>query len=114
MKNVLPNFVLAIFLFMNFGCDKGEEVSCVDDCSDTYLKQNGMVRYKGEELDCKDFLSLYEYQNKQYYVLGNNCADIAINPTDCDGNSLCKSGDSKSCSTFFENAKYIGIVGIEN
>lgn len=118
MKSFILHFVLATFLFFSFGCDKEEAFTCldncIDDCLETNLKQNGMARYKGEDLGCKYFLSLYEYQNKQYFMLNNNCADIEINPADCHGNFFCKSGDPKACSRFFDKAKYIGIVGIKN
>lgn len=106
-------FILSTFLFISYGCDKNDEVTCISDCTKTYLEQNQMVSYKGEAIDCKYFLSLYEYQNKQYYVLGNHCADVASNPTDCSGKTLCESEDEKACSEFFKNAKYVGIVGIE-
>jgi hypothetical protein len=105
--------ILTILLFISFGCDKKDEVTCIDDCMESYLKQNEMVSYKGEEVGCKYFVSLYEYQNKQYYVLDNHCVDVAINPTDCNGNTLCETVNGKVCNEFFEKAKYIGIVGIK-
>jgi hypothetical protein len=105
--------LLVIFLFIGFSCDRKDEVTCINNCMETYLKQNNMVSYKGEEIGCKKFVSLYEYQNKQYYVLGSHCAEIASNPTDCSGNALCDSGNEKVCNDFFANAKHIGIVGIE-
>ncbi len=106
------HFIIISISFLGFGCDKKEEVTCITDCRAVYLEQNEMVSYKGEELGCRNFVSLYEYKNKQYYVFGNHCADMVINPTDCDGNKLCEVGNEKVCNDFFENAKYIGIVGI--
>jgi hypothetical protein len=106
-------FLLITFLFIGFGCDRKDEVTCVNNCMETYLKQNNMVSYKGEEIGCKKFVSLYEYQKKQYYVLGSHCADVASNPTDCNGITLCGSDNNKVCNDFFANAKHIGIVGIE-
>ncbi|WP_157433468.1 hypothetical protein [Adhaeribacter aquaticus] len=106
-------FLLIIFLFVSFGCDKKEEVTCIMDCMETYLEQNKMVSYKGGEIGCKNFVSLYQYQNKQYFVLGNHCADIASNPIDCNGKTVCGSGNELVCNELFKNAKYIGIVGIE-
>ncbi|AKD03680.1 hypothetical protein POKO110462_02405 [Pontibacter korlensis] len=113
MKYPILNLVMIAFLFFSFGCEKEDEVTCKNDCLDSYLKENGMVSYKGEELGCKNFLSLYEYQGRQYYVLENHCADVAVAPTDCEGRPLCGSGDEESCSEFYQNAKYIGVVGIE-
>ncbi|WP_185195346.1 hypothetical protein [Pontibacter sp. Tf4] len=107
------SIILIILSFIGLGCDKKEEVTCIADCMESYLKQNEMLSYKGEDVGCKFFLRLYEYQNKQYYVLDNHCADVAINPTDCNGNTLCETGNEKTCREFFEKAKYIGIVGIK-
>lgn len=106
-------YILFLIFLTGFGCDKKDEVTCINDCMETYLQQNGIASYRGEEVGCKYFVSLYEYQNKQYYVLGNHCADVASNPTDCNGNTLCENGNEKACSDFFEKAKYIGIVGVK-
>jgi hypothetical protein len=107
----MPRLVLCIFLFMCFGCCKHEEVKV--NCIDDQLKQKGMAKYQGEEIGCKFFLSLYEYNNKQYFLLGNHCADMVSYPTSCDGKKLCENADDKECKEFFDNATYIGIVGIE-
>lgn len=111
--SAIVNFILIVFLFMSFGCDKEDEVSCIVDCKDAYLQRNGMVSYTGGETGCKSFIALYEFENKQYYLLGNNCADLVSYPTDCDGNKLCENGEDKACSNFYQNARFIGIVGIE-
>ena len=72
-----------------------------------------MVEFTDQELGCKLFLELYEYNNKQYFLLGNHCADIISYPTDCDGNKLCESGENSECNKFYADANRIGIVGIE-
>lgn len=72
-----------------------------------------MAKYQGEEIGCKFFLSLYEYDNKQYFLLGNYCADMVSYLTGCYGKKLCENGEDKECKDFFENAKFIGIVGIK-
>jgi hypothetical protein len=94
-------------------CDKEDEIKCIDDCAEEYLVQNGMVRYQGEDVGCKFFLNLYEYQNKQYFLFGNHCADMISYPTDCDRNKLCETGVDTNCKDFYKNAKFIGIVGIK-
>lgn len=113
MRNRLTSILaFVLLLVVSVSCDK-EDVSCIKDCLDTTLEQNEMVRYQGEELGCKFFLSLYEYKSKQYYVLGNQCADMVVFPTDCNGNKLCERVGEAACSDFYENARHIGIVGIE-
>lgn len=111
-QQAITSFILIIFVFLFSACDK-EEVSCIDDCKDDYLSKHGMVSYSGQEIGCKTFVSLYEYKNKQYYVLGNHCADMVVYPTDCTGNKLCESGEDNVCKDFYKNAKYIGVVGIK-
>ncbi|GHA79527.1 DUF6970 domain-containing protein [Pontibacter akesuensis] len=101
------------FLFLGVSCDKEDDVTCVQDCLETYLEQNEMVPYQGEDPGCKFYLTLYEYKRKQYYVLGNHCADMVVYPTDCNGNKLCEAAGDATCADFYENAKYIGIVGIQ-
>ncbi len=110
---VLPSFILILFSFFSSGCDKENEISCIENCTDEYLAQHNMVRYRGEEIGCKSFLSLYEYKNKQYYLLGNHCADMVSYPTDCDGNKLCENGEDSECRDFYKNAKYVGVIGIK-
>ena len=112
-KQSIFNSILIVFLISCFGCDKEDKVSCISDCTDTFLLQNDMVRYKGEEIGCKFFLSLYEYKNKQYFLLENHCADMASYPTDCDGNKLCEGENAAECNDFYANAKYIGVIGIK-
>ena len=109
----LPNNILTFLIFLCCSCDKEDEIRCIDDCAEKYLAQNGMVRYQGEVVGCKSFLSLYEYKNKQYFLLGNHCADMVSYPTDCDGNKLCEAGEDTTCRDFYKNAKHVGIIGIE-
>ena len=93
--------------------------SCHHDCepekncvSET-LEENNMVPYTGQELGCGFFLTLFDFHGKQYFVLNNHCADlIDVSPFDCDGNRLCTEGETEECSSFAEEAEYIGIVGI--
>lgn len=58
-------------MFLMVSCNKEAEVE--KDCIDEYLEQNGMIRYKGEEIGCKFFLKLYDFESKQYYLLDSYC-----------------------------------------
>ena len=111
-NNSIFSFILIATLCLASACDT-EEVSCIKDCQEAFLAEHDMVSYKGEEVGCKYFLALYEYKNKQYYLLNNHCTDMAPYPADCNGNRLCEEGESNTCNDFFEDAKYIGIVGIK-
>lgn len=100
-----------VFLVLLWGCNAKEEVFV--NCIDEYLEQNDMVRYEGREMNCKFFLKLYEYEGKQYFVLGNICYDMAVYPTDCEGNRLCENGEDEECRQFFKTADFIEIIGVE-
>lgn len=79
----MPRQIVCIFLFICFGCCKHEEIKI--NCIEDKLKENDMAKYQGEEIGCKFFLSLYEYDNKQYFLLGNYCADMVSYLTGCYG-----------------------------
>ena len=82
------------------------------ECLEATLDDFNMVEYSGEELECKFFLELYQYKNRQYFLLGNHCADVESTPMDCDGNTPCD-GRGQECSRFFSIAERLGIVGID-
>lgn len=100
------------FLLMtSFLSCKEEEV--IKNCTDKYLEQVEMVKYSGEEIGCKTFLKLYEYESKQYYIMDSYCADMISYPKDCEGKSLCDQQLQHHCDAFFEKAVFVGIVGIK-
>lgn len=100
-----------ICLLICSSCDK--EDGTPGSCIDAYLEQNGMVKYKDQEIGCKSFLNLYEFENKEYFLLGNHCADMISFPTDCEGKRLCEDPEeTESCNNFYQNAKFKGIIGV--
>lgn len=101
-------YLISVLLFALSACGKEDvKINCVEDV----LEAQGMVPYQGQDIGCQFFLSLYEYEEEQYFLLGNSCAEIVVYPTDCNGDQLCNS--TEECTDFYENARYIGIVGIE-
>ncbi len=107
MKKLLPIFIA---LLLCASCYQ-EEVTV--DCLDEMLTDLDMVSYTGQELGCTFFVHQYTFQNKQYYMLDNYCADIAVNPMDCDRNTICDGNNPSLCEDFFSNATYHGIVGVD-
>lgn len=101
--------VMAISIIVLMGCSKD---SVKSECVKSMLKKNDMVAYEGQELGCHFFLELYEYNGKQYFLLGNSCADMIAYPTDCNGKKICENGQDAECLAFSQNAERIGIVGI--
>jgi hypothetical protein len=93
-------------------CSKNETI-CTD-CVDMMLKEYNMVRYQGQENWCSS-LSLFEYENKQYFVYDNCLADMYFIPIDCILNQFCITNglyDRKKCELFYNESKNLGIVGI--
>ena len=105
------NLISLILIFFLINCSTDESTGF--DCIKSKLIKLDMVEYTGQEVDCKFFLELYHFKNKQYFLLGNHCADIIAYPTDCDGNKLCENEQNSECRQFYENANRIGIIGIE-
>lgn len=105
------NLLIAILMFFLISCSENETIEF--DCIETKLEQLEMVEFSGQDIGCKYFLELYNNNNKQYFLLGNHCADMISYPIDCNGNKLCKNGEDSKCRDFYKNANRIGIVGIE-
>ncbi len=105
-------YLIAIVSCLLVGCAKEEPVNA--DCIESVLINHQMVAYTGQQIDCSFFLELYQYGNKQWFLLGNHCADMISYPFDCDGNLLCDDEASFRCEDFHENAERLRIVGISN
>ena len=108
----MRNFKLFVFLISGLiiSCSKNDEIEL--NCLNGMLSDFGMTEYQGQEIGCDFFLELYHYNQKQYYLLGNHCADMISYPTDCEGNKLCENGDDNKCGRFYKNAVRIGVVGV--
>ena len=105
------NLTVIMITFLLMGCSKDENIK--SDCIEQMLSESNMVEYNGQEIGCKLFLELFHYQNKQFFLLGNHCADMISYPIDCEGNSLCEDGEDSECQDFYNNAERIGIIGID-
>jgi len=81
-------------------------------CTSSLLEALNMVRYRGQDIGCKLFVALYIHQGKQYFLLNSHCADMISYPTDCEGNQLCTNGEDTACRSFYEDAVWVGIVGV--
>lgn len=102
---------LLLFTFLFFACDKEDNKPL--SCFEEYLTKNQMVKYKEQEIGCKTYLALYEFEGKEYYKFHNQCGYIVSYPTDCEGTRLCEDLESALCEQFHETAVFKGIVGIE-
>ncbi|MEM9990220.1 MAG: hypothetical protein AAF738_00585 [Bacteroidota bacterium] len=102
----LLKLITILVIFLSMGCSKDETIK--SDCIASMLSENNMIEYSGQELGCKSFLELFHHKNKQFFLLGNHCADIMTDPIDCEGNSL-----RRGYKNFYNKAERIGIVGID-
>lgn len=110
MKNFVIFILLTIGLIVGCSKEKEPEISCID----SVLEEHGMIEYTDQEIGCSFFLELYHYKNKEYFLLGSHCADVAGDPVDCEGNGLCgEDGSAFQCERFDDNAELIRIVGIQ-
>ena len=105
------NFTILMFIFLLIGCSKEEAI--ISDCIDTTLSEYNMIEFDGQDFGCKFFLELFHYDNKQFFVLGNHCADMISFPFDCAGNTICEDGEDAKCRDFYANAERIEIIGME-
>lgn len=103
MKNI--KIIGLLLLFLAAACSEEPATDCIAD----KLAEFDMVEYQGQEMSCKLFLTLFYYNEKQYFLLGNHCADMATCPFDCDGNELCESAEA---TDFNQNAVQLAIIGI--
>lgn len=111
MKTIFFAFFLISTLLLA-GCAHQDTDSGQLDCTEAFLAANDMIAYEGQDLGCSFFMSKYLYQDRVYFLLGNPCADMIAYPTDCENNRLCDDFDWTGCEDFFEEAVYLGIVGI--
>ncbi len=109
--NIIRLFVALAICLALAGCTKDQvpEVGCVS----SQLEALNMVRYQGQYIGCKLFVALYIHQHKQYFLLNSHCADMISYPTDCQGNQLCTNGEDAACRSFYDDAVWVGIVGVE-
>lgn len=102
--------IMVIGVLVLVGCSKSD--SNKSDCTASMLIENDMVEYTGQEIGCKFFLELYTHKKKQFFLLGNYCADMISYPIDCEGNQLCENGQDLECKDFYTHSKRVGIIGI--
>ena len=102
--------LISILMIFVTSCSKNETIK--SNCKESTLEEFNMVEYNDQEIDCKFFLELFHHEKKEFFLLGNHCADMISYPTDCNGNTLCENGEDSECRKFYKSATRIGIIGI--
>ena len=111
-KSPFPIAIVFLVGLLSFGCNDEQGIT-QQNCIESVLEEHDMVPYTGEDLGCKFFLSMFEFKGKQYFQLGNHCADLVAHLFDCNGTQFCSDGKSALCSEFDQSARYVGIVGMD-
>jgi|GEM_PF-4431998 len=80
-------------------------------CIAQFLDDFNMKPYKGEDLDCKTHIRMYDYEGTLFAVQGNHCCDYApFMIYDCDGEEFCFTSVGPC---YFQESVDMGIIGIE-
>ena len=82
-----------------------EEPTVVEGCDEAVLTDLGMEPYTDQVTNCRNYVLRYETNSEAYYLLANDCADIAADPFDCSFESVSQ--------TAFDRATLIGIIGVD-
>ncbi len=109
MKNKIIFILLLVLGFTS--CQDKHEPS--PDCTEDILAAFDMQPYNGEEMGCEMHLMLFERNGGSFYLLNSHCADMVFNPLNCLGEAFCDEVGFEDCTSAFENATFIEIVGIQ-
>ncbi|MFT4533061.1 MAG: hypothetical protein ACJA1A_000818 [Saprospiraceae bacterium] len=109
MRNIkLFCIVSSMLVTVGFiSCETSEEKLCIA----YFLEEFNMKPYNGEDLACKTYIRLYEYENTQFALMDNHCADFApFTVYDCNGEEFCFTSIGPC---YIQESLDLGIIGIE-
>ena len=111
MKSKLIAYILLfIGAILCYGCSD-EQPAVQLDCRDFLLSHLQLEPFEGQDIGCRSFYTLVEYEGELYTYLDNYCADIAyFSFIDCDGDTVCTTQES-SCNILSEGTD-MGILGL--
>lgn len=103
--------VLLLLLSSIISCSKD---SFKRDCVDVFLHRYDMELYKGGDIECgRSYIVMYAFEDSYFPYLQNDCADLnAQEVVLCDGTKLCYENEPEGCYFIFQNAEYLGIIGV--
>ncbi len=88
-------------------CESNEENMCIT----YFLDEFNMKPYNGEDLDCKTYIRLYEFEKTLFTLMNNHCADFApFTVFDCNGEEFCFTSIGPC---HIQESIDQGIIGIE-
>ena len=98
-----------VFLFL--GCSDDESAES-QDCRDFFLSHLNLEAYDDQEIGCRAFYNLIEFEGNQFVHLDNFCANFGFfTLIDCNGDTICTT-QSSSCNIISEseNLEILGLV----
>jgi hypothetical protein len=112
-------FLLILSIEMFFSCSKEiNEHLAPSSCQQAMISKYGMVSYSEGDMYCMG-LQKYTMEGAEYYFIDNCTADQAFMPFDCDekfyftvDGTINGKIDMRKQEKFFQQAVFVGIVGI--
>ena len=116
--NIMKTYTYLLYIFLisitlcSIGCDSSISNSHQEDfCTDYFLEEFNMKAYKGEELGCKTYILLYEFEKTLFALKNNHCVDFApFTIYDCSGEEFCFTSIGPC---YIQESLDLGIIGIE-
>ena len=113
MKGNYLLLTIALLVLILFSSCSDEESTNNSDCREFFLSHLNLEVYEDQDLGCRSFYNLVEYNGDQYVYYDNFCADLAFFTfIDCNGDTTC-STQVGSCDTLREGTN-LGILGFKN
>lgn len=108
----IVRLILILFISFLISCDSNKTPDQENLCIEHFLEEFNMKSYEGEDLACKTFIRLHEFESILFAVKGNRCVDFApFTIYDCDGEEFCFTSIGPC---YIQESIDHGIIGIEH
>lgn len=111
MKYILSS-IIALFLFVSQTCKSDAELPD-NECYRDMLERFDMDPFPGGDAGCKLTLNVYQLNGVLYFGLNSPCVDIIVNPISCDGKYYADNITTEQQNKFFNEAKFVEVIGVE-
>ncbi len=118
-------FQLFFFLILLlFSCSNNEPANeehpadtiTEEECINMRLLSFNMIPYEGQDHECKNYIYLYRYDGRAFFLFGSDCSDFDPFVYDCFGVYKCPNPETTQnylCSQIVQLENRVGIVGIQ-
>ena len=107
-------FPFISILIILSGCTDDTPDSPEIQCIENALNRYEMRPYKGEDVsNCwLDYLVQYKWNDEFYFDWTNECIDVILSPTNCNGDFAVDIYPDSILNRFFDELEWIKIVGV--